>query len=63
VSPRADRMHWFPNSGSLILRRPDIVVTSARRQTQTTARGFCSATKNVRWLLRCTKNVAMQQKL
>jgi hypothetical protein len=56
-------MHWFPNSGIPVLHRPDIVATGARRHPQTTARGFCSATKNVRHLLRCTKNVAMQQKL
>ncbi|WP_210238892.1 hypothetical protein, partial [Mesorhizobium sp. M2D.F.Ca.ET.147.01.1.1] len=43
--------------------RPDIVATGARRHPQTTARGFCSATKNMCRLLRCTKNVAMQQKL
>jgi hypothetical protein len=56
-------MHWFPNSGFLILRRSDIVMTGARRHRQTTAIRFCSATKNVHLLLRRTKNVAMQQKL
>jgi len=46
-----------------MLRRSDKIATGARRHPQTTASRFCGATKNVRHLLRRTKNVAMQQKL
>jgi hypothetical protein len=72
TAPRPTDLRREPSGGSnalvsklgfLILAPHDIVATGARRHGQTTARSFCSATKNVRRLLRRTKNVAMQQNL
>lgn len=72
MAPRPTDLRNEPSGGSNalvskfripVLRRSDMIVTGARRHGQTTASRFCSATKIVGSLLRCTKNVAMQQKL